>query len=305
VNGNRVGGRTLTTATGPGAESKTERVISLNGRSVPLESIEEKVIEEGPRGRVVERTIQRFDQNGRPTPPEKVRIEERPGSGGRLTTTKTVYEADLNGNFRVRERERTQATISDTKTNSTIVVERPTVNGSMNTVERRVISETTSETNSSRDETIYRPDQSASFVPASREVTQTNWDAQGRRITTARYNTVNDSAQMILAGQTVTDVETRADGSQTTVIREYGTAVPGRSIAAGNRTPQLREQQIIERAVQRDGSVVETTGVQRVSVSDPSKLEAYQPVSETVCRGNCIEKSSAAAATADKQSGNN
>ena len=303
VNGNRVGGPSVSSKIGKGQNSKTERVTSINGRSVPLETVEEKVIEDSSRGRIVERTIQRYDQNGNPAPPERVRIEERRGSGGQAKTTTTHYNSDINGGFQVRERVVTDSRTTGQTTKSTTLVERPTVNGSMDLVERRAATVTEQDEGSSRDETIYRRTQSGGFAAMAREVTETVVEAGRETTTKARYNTTNDSARMELAGQTVTDIETRADGSQTTVVSQYGNNVPGRSIAAGRRAPELREQLITERTVEGDGAVMETTGVRRASPSDPSKLEAYQKVSETVCRGQCLEAAPAAKtdASAGKQ----
>jgi hypothetical protein len=55
----------------------------------------------------------------------------------------------------------------------------------------------------------------------------------------------------------------------------------------------LREQLVIEQDVAADGSVVETTSVRRVSLSDPNRLGPYERVSEVVCRGQCLEQEEA------------
>jgi len=304
VHGRRTSGLSTATITGKGQTSQTVRTTSVNGRDVPLEKVDEKVLEDGPRGRVIERTIQRYDQNGAPTPPERIRIEERPGAGGRSTTTTTYFESDINGRFQVRQRERTQATTTDTRKDATTVVERPNLNGGMSVAERRVITETSRDSGSTRDVTVYRRDMSGSFVPSNREVSETVETEGGSTTTTNRYNTANSDATMALADQTVTDVETRADGSRTTVVSIYGAAQPGRPGRGGSQDVFLREKLTTESRVERDGSVVETTGVQRVSLSDPNRLEPYQPVSETVCRGACLEQKPAGAEKEETASGN-
>jgi len=101
VNGHPVGGRVITASAGPHGTTRTERVQSVSGHSVPLETVQEK-------GKVIERVIQRYDQDGRPTPPEKIRIEERKAGGGRTVITATTYRGDLNGHFRVAEKSVTE-----------------------------------------------------------------------------------------------------------------------------------------------------------------------------------------------------
>ena len=48
----------------------------INGRTVPVESTEERVLSDSGSSRVIERIIKRYDANGNPGPPERVRIEE-------------------------------------------------------------------------------------------------------------------------------------------------------------------------------------------------------------------------------------
>ena len=296
ANGRPVGGRSVSTVVGKGAKARTEHVMSVNGRQVPVDSVVEKVIESGPRRKIVERTIQHYDQNGNPTQSEKVRVEERIDAGGRRTTTTTVSAVDLNGRYQVRERRKEQLkTSSDGKTtDATIVVERPSVNGGLRMAERRVVNEVLRPNGAKRDEMIYRPDQGGTLRQAAREITDTVVRGSKETRTKTVYNTANADRRMELSGQTVTDIEKKPDGSEVKVINEYGGAPPGRSIASDARTPQLREQLIVERKVRPDGSVVEVTGVRRTSLSDPNKLGAYQPVSQMVCTGNCIPAKPAA-----------
>jgi len=68
--------------TGPGGSSQSQTVTDLNGRWVPLESAEERVLSDGPEGRVVERLVKKFDSQGRLTGQEKVRVEATSSGDG-------------------------------------------------------------------------------------------------------------------------------------------------------------------------------------------------------------------------------
>ncbi len=284
--GNRYGGRVYGEVRTPGQVSKTERVISVNGRAVPVEEIQEKVLKDIPGHRVVERIVRRYSQDGRPASVEKIRIEERRDPSGKRTTVATVYEGDLNGRFRVRERQVTEAVKRGETTEAVTVVERPSVSGSMQVVERRQVRELEKQNGLSREVMIYRP-AGGRFVPAAREVTEIVREGNRETAVTTQYNNVTADGRMGFAGKTVKEIVRRPDGSQRQVINIYGTAAPGRPVT-GSGGEQLREQILVESQVLPDGSVVERTGVRRVSLSDPNRLEAYQPVSEVICRGNCL-----------------
>src|SRR5437763_11157147 len=81
VNGHRVDGPQITETKTKTSLERTERLQSINGRLVPLERIEERSIRDDSSERVVERTVQRFDQEGHPAPPEQSLIELQKGSG--------------------------------------------------------------------------------------------------------------------------------------------------------------------------------------------------------------------------------
>ena len=286
--GNRLGSRSYAELQRLGQIMRKETVDTLNGRAAPLEQVEEKILEDGPGGRVIERTVQRYSLDGRPGTPEKIRIEERPGPSGGLTVTTTRYEGDLNGRLQMYERATTRSTSSGDTTDAVTEVERPTISGSLEVVERKVQREVVRGSRSTSDLTVYRRN-GGQFAPAARETTDVVRTDGTETSTSVRYNTVNASGAMTFAGQTVINVERRPDGSEHRIISEYGGAEPGRSIDSGGRTgAQLREQIIVEREVRPDSTVVERTGVRRVSLSDPTKLEPYQPVSEVVCRGACL-----------------
>jgi len=82
----------------------------------------------------------------------------------------------------------------------------------------------------------------------------------------------------------VARIRKNPDGTETQEVDIYRN-VPGRAEASA--TPALRERQIIEQRKVGD-KVIETTSVQRPTISDPNRLGAARQISERVCVGdNC------------------
>src|SRR3954451_3065400 len=109
----------------------------LNGRTVPVDSVEERVVSDAGGVRTTERIVKRYDPNGNPGPAERVRIEERKQPDGSISTAATIERGDINGAFQLAERSTTLTRTAGTRTESTTTVERPTLNGSMEVIERR------------------------------------------------------------------------------------------------------------------------------------------------------------------------
>src|SRR5712672_1550982 len=136
LNGRRVPAtQTVESKTGS-STSRAEVMQSVNGNMVPLQSEEQKVLREDANGRVVEKIIRRYDATGNPGPPEKVQVEERKNPDGSLSTTTTVYRADLNGHVQLAERVVVEGSKSGNTLSANTVVERPGLNGNLDVVER-------------------------------------------------------------------------------------------------------------------------------------------------------------------------
>lgn len=286
VNGRRVIQESASARSTQGQTTRTEWAETLNGRREPLESVEERVIEEGPSGRVVERIIRRHGQNGQPGQVEKVRIEERAQPGGGKVVSESVYRTDINGRFALQERRTTEATVSGAVTNVSASLERPNLSGSMETVERRRAMERKRTDGFTRDVSTFRKDASGNFVEQERERTEMSKRGKRETETTTVYNAARGSLQF--ATQTVTDTERSADGSETREISIYGTSAMGRSVV-GSGEAVLREQRLVERTPGSGGSMVERLSVRRASLADANRMEPYRVVSEAVCTGNCVE----------------
>ncbi|MCC6342686.1 MAG: hypothetical protein IT166_10820 [Bryobacterales bacterium] len=283
LNGNIVPGATYSTVRSGDATTTTESTEGVNGRRVPMQSVTERVLKDDSTGRVVERIIRRFDANGHPAETEKQQIDEKKNADGSISSTATTYRSDINGNYQLAERVVTDASKSGNTTNSTITVERPTVNGSLDVVEKKVRVDDVGKNASKSDETVYRRDQGGRFVEASRVVKDTTEQDGQQVVNTAQYEP-SESGRMKIASQTVARIRKNADGTESQEVDIYRN-VPGR--ADTNATPALRERQIIEQR-KVGNRVIETTSVQRPTVSDPNHLGAPRQISERICVGpNC------------------
>lgn len=284
INGHRVpNGTEVVTRQSKTSSETTEKMQSINGRTVPLERVEEHVLRDDASVKVVERTIQRYDPTGNPTSPEKIVIEENKVPGGSSTVLTTKYTGDINGRLQVTERTTTQNQVSGSTQTADTVVERPTVDGSFEAVEKRTTVKVKQANGFEEAAITYRKDPSGNLYAARRRVTDHSESGKRTSDNTAEYE-VGPTGRLELHGQTVATAEKRPDGSEDVQVDIFGKNVPG--VVNDTASLQLKEHQIIERRPGARG-LVETLSVQRPTVSDPNKLGPPKQVSETVCRGKC------------------
>lgn len=259
-----------------------QRLRNLNGRVAPVEKVEEKVLSEDSTGRVVEKTIRSFDANGNPLPAQRIRTTERKQSDGSRTTDTEIFAGNINGGFSLTERSQAVERKSGDRTSIETQVSRPTINGSFETVEKRsaTIVKTGDKTN--EEALTYRRDPNGSFYAAVREVKETE-KIDTRTVENSTTYIQGERRQLELAGQTVSEITRRADGSETRQVSIFGTSSPGRP-ATGQ--PTLREQQIIEKS-KTAGGAVETFSIRRPAVDNPNALGPARKISEKVCTGPC------------------
>jgi hypothetical protein len=287
INGNRIpqGPEVIQRKSSSGSDV-TEKMQSINGRMVPLERVEERIVKDDASGKVVERLIRRYDPQGNPTPPRKETIEEQKRPDGSTTTQTTTYQGDINGSMQVVEKSVIQSHKSDSSESAETVVQRPTINGSVETVEKRSTTKTKAPDGSYQEESnVYRKDSGGGFYTAVRQTTQHTVKGSEATDNTAEYE-VGANGQLQLHGQTVSKTVTRADGSKDIVVDLFGQNVPG-TVDSGNRALKLQEQQIIQKTPGPNNTVVETLSVRRPSVSDPNTLGPERQLSQTVCKGEC------------------
>lgn len=279
INGRRVEGASSLVNQTPGSADRIEMVRSVNGRTVPVESVEDKVVSELGGVKIIERVVKRYDANGRPGPPERVHIEERKNADGSVNSATSVMRADLNGNYALAERTVTDSKKSGDTTNSNTVVERPTLNGSLEVVERKeVVKRETADGSVSQSSSVSRRDTNGRFGEAARQVLEKTV-AGGRTVeNVATYEAGSTGMQLIR--QTVSK---EVAGSNQKEVDVFEMAQAGR---VGNTKPELREQRIIEKRPTANGAV-ESISVRRPLASDPSRLGNAQKVEEIICTGKC------------------
>jgi aspartokinase-like uncharacterized kinase len=282
INGNRV---EMTSSSVSAKGERTEKLQSINGRQIPLEQSEEKVLSESPGGRVVERIVRKYDRNGQLASTEKVKIEEQKLPNGGSSVKETTSRSDINGNFVEAERRTKETRVSGSTTTTEIAVSRPTLNGGFETAEKRTAVAEKSGDKEQTNEVIQRIGSDGRFHDAIREVsvkTQSGNQTQEQR---AIYEP-GQTGQLELARQVVSTSTKRPDGTEVSEVNLYSRSADGHAQAQGAPT-QIKEQQIIERTHAADGSVIETLSVRRPNGSDPNKLGDLRKLSETVCKGKC------------------
>jgi hypothetical protein len=112
------------------------------------------------------------------------------------------------------------------------------------------------------------------------------------------------TGQLQLASQSESTSTKRPDGTEVIQTNLFAQTVVGR-LQDSNAPMRVKEQQIVERRTNPDGSVVETLSVRRPSTSDPNRLGELQKLSETVCKGKCEPEKPQPADTKPKSAAEN
>ncbi len=282
VNGNRQ----FTAEVSSSGPYRSQTIQSINGRSVPTEAVEERIISESSSGRVVERVVRKFTPNGQLSGTEKIQIEETKNPDGTTNRKMTVLDSDLNGRFTLRERVTATANKSGEVERTETRVERPDINGGANLEEMRIQVVTGDEKDLHTDLTVLRRNQSGGFSEALRELSQTKVD-NGKSITTTTEYNAAITGKMELASQRVVKATRNADGTETRVVDVYSMVAPGRAVDGYQAGAKLREQQVIEQRLGADQSIVETFSVRRANL-ESGRLGPEHKISETVCSGACL-----------------
>jgi hypothetical protein len=285
VNGNVVAdGPTISqTKTANGSQTMVT-TQSINGRTVPMEQVEERVLRNDASGKLTERIIRRYDPQGNPLPPARETIEEEKRPDGSSTIQSTTYRTDINGNMQVTERSVTDTHKNSSGETSETVVQRPTANG-LQTVEKQSQVVSKQGKDFQAESTTYRSDGNGGFFQAVRQTTEHT--VQGSEVSenSAEYER-GPNGDLQLHGQTVTKTVTRPDGSKDAVVNVYSRDVPG-TVSGNESGLKLQEQQVIESALGPGNTVVQTVSVRRTSIADPGALGPERELSRTVCKGDC------------------
>jgi len=285
INGNIIrDGPVISHAKSDGRSETTVTTQSINGRTVPLEEVQERVLRDDASGKVVERITKRYDPQGNPLPPERSVIEEQKRPDGSSTTQSTTYRGDFNGNMQVIEKSTTDTRKNGAGETSETLVQRQTVNG-LATVEKQSSVVTRQGDNFRQETTIYRGNGNGDFQPAVRRTDEHTVQGSEASDNSAEYEP-NAEGALALHGQTVAKTVKRSDGSSDTVVNIYSPNVPGTVSGTGSGL-KLQEQQLIENKPGPGDTVVQTLSVRRPTVSDPGILGPARELSQTVCKGEC------------------
>lgn len=283
VSGNRIySGLDVRNVRTNGTAQQVRLRVGSNGREVPIDKIQEKVISEGPNGRVVERTVQLYDADGNPNPPQTIRVEETKRPDGGMTVRETVFQTDLNGRQELFERRTKEVRKQGTTTTTDLVTERPTLNASFDPVEKTTTVEREQNGRSTAETSVYRRGVSGQFVESARERRERT-EQGGEVVENRTQYELGATGGFQAVNQVNSRVRKAADGSETEEIMVYTNSPAGR---AGNDAPALKEQRIVERR-NANGGTVESVFVREALPNDPNKLGPARKTEETVCKGTC------------------
>lgn len=290
INGNAVPyGPAISQTETPNGSQTLVTTQSINGRTVPMEQIETRVLRNDPSEKVTERIIRRYDPQGNPLPPTRQVIEEHIKPGGSSTTESTTYNTDINGNTAVTEKSVTDTEKTAAGETAETVVQRPSVNG-LETVEKQSMTLSKQPNGYQSETTTYRRNGNGGFFPAVRQTTEHSVQGSEATDNSAEYER-NAEGDLQLHGQTVAHTVTQPDGLKNSVVDIYSRDVPG--VVTGSESPmKLQERDIIDSTPGPGASVVQTFSVQRPTVSDPGTLGPPSQISQTVCKGDCKPKKS-------------
>lgn len=290
VNGNTVPyGPAISQTETPNGSQTLVTTQSINGRSVPLEQVETRILRNDPSEKITERIVHRYDPQGNPLPPTRQVIDEHIKPDGSSTTDSTTYATDINGNTAVTEKSVTDSQKTASGETAETVIQRPTVNG-LETVEKQNTSLTNQPNGYQSETTTYRRNGNGEFFAAVRQTTDRSVQGSETTDNTAEYER-NAEGDLQLHGQTVTHTVTQPDGLQNSVVDIYSRDVPG--VVTGSESGlKLQERDSIDNTPGPGGSVVQSFSVQRPTVSNPGTLGPPSQISETVCKGDCKPKKS-------------
>ncbi len=285
IDGHQVVGDSSVSSASPGDHTQTRLTQSLNGRQVPLEQTEERVLRNDSSGKVTERIVRKYDPNGGLASTERVVTEEQSKPGSASTVHATTYRSDLNGRELETERRDSETRVAGASTTTETSIARPTLNGTFETTEKSTAVTSGNDASKTTTESVYRRTENGGLQEAVRRVIIATKSKDQTVEQTVQYEPTVDGA-LQLRSQTVTTTTKQPDGGETTQVNLYGADAPG-EVRQEGAPQQLQQQQIVTRKKAADGSVIETLSVLRPSISDPNRLESPEKVSETVCTGKC------------------
>lgn len=263
---------------------RAELTQSINGRKVPLERSETKVLTDQPNHRVTERIVRRYDATGQLASTERT-VSDEQKSGGRSTIQATVYRSDANGRLQESERRTIESQTQAGTTTADVTIARTGLTGSWETAEKRKVVTVIDGDKTRETETITRPGPgNSAFIEVARDVKESNKSGDTSTANTVHYE-LDYVGKMSLIRQETATTTKRSDGSEITELNLYAPSIYGVA-REGQTGAKLREQQTIVRK-ESAGVVNETTTVRRPTLADPNRLGDPNVISNLVCTGKC------------------
>ena len=283
INGNRVDD--FSVATAPNGET-TQLSESINGRLVPKEQSETRVLSESPNEKVTESIDRKYNQTGDLISTQRTITTERKTPGGGTSTNATVYASDVNGNMREFEHRLTEThPTGPGTTESEVTIARPSLDGGFQTVEQRKILKSENPKQSHEEQTVYQRSNNGDLVETRRTVADSQKSKDKTEEQVANY-AADYLGHMVLLTSEKSTTTVSKDGKQVVERSIYGPNALG--VARTDQDGQkIREQDIVVRTPGPDGSVKETVSARRPILSDPTQLGPPIQISETVCTGKC------------------
>ncbi len=265
---------------------RAELTQSINGRQVPLEKTEIKVLSDGPSGKTTETIVRKYDATGQLASTERTVTEEQK-STARSVIHATIYKSDLNGSMKEAERRTIESQIQGNTTTSDVTISRAGLSGSFDLAEKRnIVTVTNKDAGTSQEtESIQRPNQNGQLAEAIHEVREQTKTGDKATSTTARFEP-DYTGKMALIRQQVDTTSKASDGTIVTQRDVFAPAAYGIA-RSGDGAPKLQEQEMIVRK-ESNGVVSEKTTVSRPTLQDPNRLGPVLPVSDLVCTGKCV-----------------
>jgi hypothetical protein len=285
INGNAVPGGAVTSANGV----TTDLRQSINGREVPLEQVQEKVLSQSGNTTVTERIVRHFGTNGQVVQTDRIVTEITKTGEGESVIHATTYRSDISGNMNEAERKTVDTHKNGATTVTDTAIEKKDLSGSFSVAEKRTatVQPTTDGKNESED--VYLRDANGNLHEAQRSSTIETKSGNQTVSNTAVYEPTVDNGSLALTRQQVKKTISNPDGSSKQEVEIFGRASDGRAREAGS-APALTEKRTIERQKGPGDAVVETQTVQLPDVNNPGRLDPARKVSETICRGECAQK---------------
>jgi len=279
LNGNRFEAAVYTAKDG----DRQELTQSVNGRKVPLQQSETRVLSDGPNGKTTETVTRKYDASGQIVSTERTVVEEKKIPNGALIHA-IVYRSDLNGQMSENERRTIESQAQGATSTTNITVSHPGISGSFDVAEKRSVVSNGDGKTLHETEVVQIPAANGQMMEAARLVREMSTVNGTTTSTEARYEP-DFTGKVSLISQQVATIKKESDGSLVTQVDLYAPAAYGIA-REQNTAAKLKEQEVIVRR-EKNGVVTETTTVSRPTLQDPSHLGPSSSVSELVCTGKC------------------